>query len=242
MHSMTSAPSFRYLAAALLLALLAGCGPTKVKVQGNFPDPLMEPVPLTLGVWYTEEFANHEFFDEATGRAGSGWVVNTGEAQVSLWDKLLGGMFYQLVHMKGEPGPGQMNQVVSAVLIPHVEELQYAIPMHTNVKVYEIWMRYRFELVTTNGESIAEWTMPAYGKTPTAFLRSDDDAVNLAAVMALRDAGANFATSFMRVPEVAAWMNGEPVARPQVEVQEFGEAAPADETVLPEEAVQEVVE
>ena len=242
MHSMTSAPSFRYLAAALLLALLAGCGPTKVKVQGNFPDPLMEPVPLTLGVWYTEEFANHEFFDEATGRAGSGWVVNTGEAQVSLWDKLLGGMFYQLVHMKGEPGPGQMNQVVSAVLIPHVEELQYAIPMHTNVKVYEIWMRYRFELVTTNGESIAEWTMPAYGKTPTAFLRSDDDAVNLAAVMALRDAGANFATSFMRVPEVAAWMNGEPVARPQVEVQEFGEAVSTDETELPEEAVQEVVE
>ena len=242
MHSMTSAPSFRYLAAALLLALLAGCGPTKVKVQGNFPDPLMEPVPLTLGVWYTEEFANHEFFDEATGRAGSGWVVNTGEAQVSLWDKLLGGMFYQLVHMKGEPGPGQMNQVVSAVLIPHVEELQYAIPMHTNVKVYEIWMRYRFELVTTNGESIAEWTMPAYGKTPTAFLRSDDDAVNLAAVMALRDAGANFATSFMRVPEVAAWMNGEPVARPQAEVQEFGEAVSTDETELAEEAVQEVVE
>ena len=242
MHSMTSAPSFRYLAAALLLALLAGCGPTKVKVQGNFPDPLMEPVPLTLGVWYTEEFANHEFFDEATGRAGSGWVVNTGEAQVTLWDKLLGGMFYQLVHMKGEPGPGQMNQVVSAVLIPHVEELQYAIPMHTNVKVYEIWMRYRFELVTTNGESIAEWTMPAYGKTPTAFLRSDDDAVNLAAVMALRDAGANFATSFMRVPEVAAWMNGEPVARPQVEVQEFGEAVSTDETELPEEAVQEVVQ
>ena len=242
LHSMTSAPSFRYLAAALLLALLAGCGPTKVKVQGNFPDPLMEPVPLTLGVWYTEEFANHEFFDEATGRAGSGWVVNTGEAQVTLWDKLLGGMFYQLVHMKGEPGPGQMNQVVSAVLIPHVEELQYAIPMHTNVKVYEIWMRYRFELVTTSGESIAEWTMPAYGKTPTAFLRSDDDAVNLAAVMALRDAGANFATSFMRVPEVAAWMSGEPVVRPQVEGQEFGEAVSPDETGLPEEAVQEVVE
>ena len=242
MHSMTSAPSFRHLGMALLLALLAGCGPTKVKVQGNFPDPLMEPVPMTMGVWYSEEFANHEFFDEATGRAGSGWVVNTGEAQVSMWDKLLGGMFYQLVHMKGEPGPGQMNPVVNAVLIPHVEELQYAIPQHTNVKVYEIWMRYRFELVTTAGESIAEWTMPAYGKTPTAFLRSDEDAVNLAAVMALRDAGANFATSFMRVPAVMAWMNGEPVARPRDEVQEFEEPAPADEIALPEDAVQEVVQ
>ncbi|HEY6132237.1 MAG TPA: hypothetical protein VIV27_09465 [Halioglobus sp.] len=35
------------------------------------------------------------------------------------------------------------------VLIPHVEELQYAIPIHT--RVYEIWMRYRIELVTPEG-------------------------------------------------------------------------------------------
>jgi hypothetical protein len=69
-------------------------------------------------------------------------------------------------------------------------------------------MRYRFELVTRQGQTIAEWTMPAYGKTPTAFLRSDEAAVNLAAVMALRDAGANFAVTFQRIPEVAAWLGG----------------------------------
>jgi len=205
---MTSVPELRLLGVTLLLALVAGCGPTKVKVEGSFPEPLMEPVPLTMGVWYPEEFANHEFFDEAKSRSESGWVVNTGDAQVAMWDQLLDGMFYKLVHMKGKPAPKQMNQVVNAVLIPHVDELQYAIPQHTNVKVYEIWMRYRFELVTSGGKPIAEWTMPAYGKTPTAFLRSDEAAVNLAAVMALRDAGANFATSFTRVPAVVEWLNG----------------------------------
>jgi len=92
------------------------------------------------------------------------------------------------------------------VLIPHVDELQYALPAHTNIKVYEIWMRYRFELVTNGGEPIANWTMSAYGKTPTAFLQSDEAAVNLAAVMALRDAGANFATNFTRVPGVHSWL------------------------------------
>ncbi|WP_238946948.1 hypothetical protein [Seongchinamella unica] len=210
---MTSAPEWRLLGMTVLLALLAGCGPTTVKVQGSFPEPLMEPVPLTLGVWYTKDFANHEFFDEAKSRSESGWVVNTGEAQVAMWDTLLAGMFSRLVHMKGKPAPGQMNQVVNAVLIPHVDELQYAIPQHTNVKVYEIWMRYRFELVTNAGKPIAEWTMPAYGKTPTAFLRSDEAAVNLAAVMALRDAGANFATSFTRVPAVAEWLDGRQVGK-----------------------------
>ena len=190
----------------VLLSILVGCGPTKVVVNGNFPPPLMEPLPLTIGVWYGEDFANHEFFDEAKNRSESSWIVKTGEAQVQMWDTLLTGMFKNVVQMKGAPGPGQMNQVVDAVLIPHVDELQYAIPAHTNIKVYEIWMRYRFELVSSGGEPIAEWTMSAYGKTPTAFLQSDQAAVNLAAVMSLRDAGANFATNFTRVPAVQSWL------------------------------------
>ena len=209
-RSMTFAPDrnapWRALTASLLLIALCACGPTKVVVDGDFPAPLMEPLPLTLGVWYEEDFANHEFFDEAKGRNESSWVVQTGAAQVEMWDILLDGMFENLVHMKGRPEPGQMNPSVDAVLIPHVEELQYTIPTHTNVKVYEIWMRYRFELVTVAGDPIAEWTMTAYGKTPTAFLRSNQAAVNLAAVVALRDAGANFATSFNRVPEIQEWM------------------------------------
>ena len=203
--------ALRGVAIAIVAGLLAACGPNEVVVKppaGEFPQPLMEPLPLVVGVWYTEDFAGHEFFDEAKGRAESSWIVRTGDAQVQMWDNLYGAMFNELVHMKGKPAPNQMNEVVNAVLIPHVEELQYAIPTHTNVKVYEIWMRYRFELVTVDGKTIAEWTMPAYGKTPTAFLRSDEAAVNLAAVMALRDAGANFAVTFERVPEVAAWMSG----------------------------------
>ena len=60
---------------------------------------------------------------------------------------------------------------------------------------------------TTNPDQyFADWTLTAYGKTPTAFLQSDEEAVNLAAVVALRDAGANFATSFTRVPDIATWM------------------------------------
>ncbi len=217
-RSTISAPEARLAVAALALVLLSACGPARVEVEGSFPAPLMEPLPLTMGVWYTEEFASHEFFDEAKSREESGWIVKTGEAQVQMWDTLLDGMFYELVHMKGKPGPGQMNQLVDAVLSPHVEELQYAIPAHTNVKVYEIWMRYRFEMVSRGGKPIAEWTMASYGKTPTAFMQSDEGAVNLAAVMALRDAGANFATNFTRVPQVQDWL------------QEKWQPAPGEET------------
>jgi hypothetical protein len=206
---MTSVPDARALlrlAVVLLLALLAGCGPAEVVVKGNFPAPTMEKLPLTIGVWYDPGFANHEFYDEAKSKKESSWLVKSGEAQVQMWNTLLNGMFARVVPMVGQPGPGQMNPSVDAVLIPQIAELQYAIPAHTNVKVYEIWIRYHLQLVTTGGDPIADWTMPAYGKTPTAFLQSDQSAVNLAAVMALRDAGANFATSFARVPGVQTWL------------------------------------
>jgi hypothetical protein len=217
---MISAPDRgrRLPAIALLLTLLAGCGANEVVVHGNFPTPLIEPLPLRLGVWYDEAFAGHEFFDEAKSREESDWIVKTGQAQVQMWDTLLGGMFSELVHMQGRPAPGQTSQRVDAVLVPHVDELQYAIPAQTNVKVYEIWMRYRFELVTIGGAPIADWTMTAYGKTPTAFLQSDETAVNLAAVVALRDAGANFATTFTRVPEVRDWLAQRAAPRQETEL------------------------
>jgi hypothetical protein len=191
----------------VILLFLSGCNSTKqVIVQGNFPSPLVSKIPVSLGVWYGDDFANHEIFDESRSRAESDWIVKTGQAQVQMWDTLLAGMFENLVHLEARPAAGSDIQGVDMVLIPHVEELQYAIPTQTHIKVYEIWMRYRFEMVTTDGEKIAEWFMTAYGKTPTAFLQSSEKAVNFAAVMALRDAGAHFVISFGSDPELREWM------------------------------------
>ncbi|NND67723.1 MAG: hypothetical protein HKN19_09060, partial [Halioglobus sp.] len=186
--------------------LLAACGSPQVVVEGQFPAPLMDPKPLDIGVWYTQEFRNHVFSEEGTKKRGGAWVVETGAAQVQMWDRLFAGMFENIVYLAEAPGATAVPGV-DAVLIPQVAELQYAIPAHTNVKVYEIWMRYRFQLVTPTGDALGEWEMTSYGKTPTAFLQSDEAAVNGAAIMALRDAGANFATSFDRVPAVKEWLS-----------------------------------
>jgi len=191
---------------ALLALALAGCGPSRVDVKGSFPEPLMDPLPVNLGVWYSPDFSTHEFSDAGENRGESGWVVKTGEAQTQMWDTLLNGMFSELTHLDSEPGSDADAAPVDAVLIPAVDELQYTIPTHTNVKVYEVWLRYRFKLVEPDGDTIADWTMTSYGKTPTAFMRSNTAAVNLAAVVALRDAGANFATKFVRIPEIEQWL------------------------------------
>lgn len=56
------------------------------------------------------------------------------------------------------------------------------------------------------GDSIAEWVITAYGKTPTAFLQSQEAALAQAINVALRDAGATLYTGFERVPELQAFL------------------------------------
>lgn len=211
----------RWLLLLCLTLLGAGCASKQVVVEGTFPAPLLDPLPVTVGVIYPSAFAQHEFFDEAKGRAESDWLVKTGEAQVEFWDILLTGLFNEVVHIQDWETVQSRGADIDGVLIPAIAELQYTIPTHTNVKVYEIWMRYEFRLVDVSAihqqedgalsfnpeDRIAQWPVTAYGKTPTAFLQSDEEAVNLAAVVALRDAGAHFITTFGRTPDVATWLN-----------------------------------
>ncbi|MED6301494.1 MAG: hypothetical protein VX629_04130 [Pseudomonadota bacterium] len=215
---MTLGPKARRLLTLITLLVLAACTSREVIVKGSFPTPLVDPVPVSVGVLFTQEFKEHELVDDATGRGEVSWRVSTGTAQVEFWSTLLPAFFQNVVFI--ESYEDLQTYDVDAVLIPKVADVQYAIPLYTNVKVYEIWMRYNLALVEPeqiideenasisleNIQPFAEWPMTAYGKTPTAFMQSDIDAVNLAAVMALRDAGANFITSFLRVPGVMDWI------------------------------------
>ncbi len=202
----------RIIANATMAVLLSACGANEVVVKGQFPQPVLEKLPVTLGVYYNPEFRNHEFFDRSTTRGESDWIVRTGDAQTQMYDTLLGGMFERVIYLNELPREDRVDSVgaekVDAVLVPHVDELQYSIPRHTKINVFEIWMRYRYELYSPEGVVLADWTMTSYGKTPTAFQRSAEAAVNLAAIVALRDAGANFAVNFSGVPEVKQWLEG----------------------------------
>jgi hypothetical protein len=136
-------------------------------------------------------------------------------------------MFDEVVHIRDWETVQSRGADIDGVLIPAIADLQYTIPTHTNVKIYEIWMRYQFRLVDISAihqqedgslsfnpdERLAAWPITAYGKTPTAFLQTDEEAVNLAAVVALRDAGAHFVTTFGATPEVAGWLDN--IARRQ---------------------------
>ena len=218
LDSMTLGRKAQRLLTLMTLLVLAACTSREVIVEGTFPTPLVDPVPASVGVLFTQEFKEHELVDDATGRGEVSWRVSTGTAQVEFWSTLFPAFFQNVVFI--ESYEDLQSYDVDAVLIPQVADVQYALPEHTNVNVFEIWFRYGLALVEPeqivdeenaaisldNMQPFAEWPLTAYGKTPTAFLQSQEEGVSFAAVMALRDAGANFITSFLRVPGVMDWI------------------------------------
>ena len=188
------------LATALLLTACAG----NVTVEGEFPTPLVDQRDLAVGVVANPKFQNFEYEEKSKDRLK--WTIGTGGAQEKLLYTLLHAMFREVTTLQDLPA-GATPAPVDLVLVPRVKEFQYAMPRETKVNIFEVWIKYSIQVYDRQGAMLADWVMPAYGKTPTAFLKSEDDALNQAVIMALRDAGANFITGFDKVPEIKAWLS-----------------------------------
>jgi hypothetical protein len=187
---------------------LFACSSANVKVSPilEFPTPLVEPLPLKIGVYYTDEFQNYVYDESQDAQGADETVIDLGNAQISLFERVLPSVFTQ-VEVLDELDRSALPGGLDAILVPAVVEVEFSAPRYSNAKIYEVWIKYEFELIAPNGSTIAKWPMPAYGKTPTAFLKSSKQALNLASLMALRDCGAAFITGFPRVPEVARWID-----------------------------------
>ena len=189
----------------LMVALsLAACGVNNVVIEGDFPTPNINKLPLSVAVYYDEaltEFAYIEYSE--TGNEE--YNIASGQSHVDLFNAVLPAMFDDVVVV------GTIEEAealgVDAVFAPIIEEFQLALPAKTKLDVYEVWIKYNMRLMTPEGGYIADWVLTSYGKTPTESMRSAENAINEAAIVALRDLASSFSLSFTQVPEVRDWLN-----------------------------------
>lgn len=190
----------------ILLAFgLAACGPTVVTMKplSEFPAPLVEPLPVTVGVHYPPAFADYSHKEKRPGPAGEEWTIALGAPQVQVFRTVFGASFRDVVEL-GTQKAGDSH--VSAVIVPSVTDFQFALPDDTKGKVFEIWIKYDIGIHDAAGAEIGHWIFTAYGKTPTAFLTTDADAIHAATVVALRDAGASMVSGLQRDARIREWL------------------------------------
>jgi hypothetical protein len=204
LSKVTARRSVRRLVPLALLAL-AACGGASVSVPPNLPVPVVNRIPLTMGIYLADDlrsYIHHEALE--TGD----WRIEFGPVQDLMFNNLLQGMFDGVRPIQEPTAPGGE---ADGVLVPSIQEVQFSTPEQTRSDYFEVWVRYRFELYDRDGQVVGDWPLTAYGKANAGNygMNSREPALQAAALAAMRDAMAFFTVQFRTIPVVQTWMNAE---------------------------------
>ena len=192
------------LTISLISCFLISCGVSNLVIQGSFPTPNINKIPLSVAVYYDDALRAFSYMEYSeTGREESN--IESGESHIRLFNAVLPAMFEEVIEVEGFDDPNV--QGVDAVFAPVIEEFQLALPEKTKLEVYEVWIKYNMRILNPSGVSLADWVVTSYGKTPTETFLSVEDGINDAAIVALRDLASSFSLNFTRVPEVQDWLS-----------------------------------
>ena len=194
----------RPLTISLVSCFLVSCGVSNLVIQGNFPTPNINKIPLSVAVYYDDALRAFSYMEYSeTGREEIN--IESGESHIRLFNAVLPAMFEEVIEVEGFDDPNVQD--VDAVFAPVIEEFQLALPEKTKLEVYEVWIKYNMRILNSSGVSLADWVVTSYGKTPTETFLSVEDGINDAAIVALRDLASSFSLNFTRVPEVQDWLS-----------------------------------
>jgi hypothetical protein len=183
---------YKLLLTLLCLSLLQGCS-SNVVVKGVVPTPVTERYPVKVSLVIDENLRKFTLHDKREKKI----TLAIGEAQIGMFTTVTHALFSSVTVSDNVDSSG--NTALS--IYPTIEEVQLATPFDNQFKVFEVWLRYTVSLFDNKGTLLNDWQLTAYGKTPTRFLGSDEDALNQATMMALRDAGARLTLELPRLPE-----------------------------------------
>lgn len=189
----------RSAAAAAACGLLVGCS-SSVIVESDFPTPLIEPLPVSMGLIFDEELYNYIYTEDIPEQ--STWTIALGDANVAMLQPLFETMFTDTQVVKSVPvdNAGQLD----GVLHPVLEKFEFDVPIGERDEFVEVWMQYRLTLLEPEGDVVTEWDVSGYGKSELG--RDREEAVLKAAIVAMREVGATISTKFAEQPPVAYWL------------------------------------
>lgn len=187
----------------LLAALLNGCA-NSVRVADDFPVPLVEKLPLTVGVVLNEKLSNYVHIEDPILDAE--WTIDIGTANVDMFRSLFTGMFDQVLELELDADGNPVlpaETTLDAIIEPRLEDFEFSVPQQSGNDQFTVWIKFNIRITTPEAEPISNWRVTAYGQVDQGSLGlGDDDAMNEAAIMALRDAAANISTNFSKAPGV----------------------------------------
>jgi hypothetical protein len=199
---MTTTP-FRPALAALCVALSA-CTATKLETKAQLPPPLIEQLPVRVGVHYPEEFRAYVHRET---RGTIDYEVTLGEAHVTNLDWLLKAMFREVVPVEDPSRVSSVRPPLAFVLEPKFEEFSFLTPKDVAGEAFIVTIRYMLTLYDGNGARVDSFTLTGYGRERARTLASKEP-LAIATQRAMRDAGAKVAVELTDQDSVRLLLRG----------------------------------
>jgi hypothetical protein len=98
------------------------------------------------------------------------------------------------------------DTTLDGVIEPKLDKFEFDVPQGERDEFVEVWLQYQITVYEPSGGTVIQWPVSGYGKSE--LLRDAEDAVQRAAVIAMREAGATIATKFSEQPQVRQWLGG----------------------------------
>lgn len=216
-------------AAILAVLLLAGCTATKLTTQAQLPPPLIDKLPVRVGVHFSKEFA--EYVHKET-RSQIDYEVTLGPAHVTNLNWLLGAMFAELVEVEDPAAVADIRPPLLFVLEPKFEEFSFLTPKDVAGEAFVVTIRYLLTLYDGSGGRVDSFTYTGYGREKARTLATKEP-LAIATQRAMRDAGAKVAVELTDQEAVRLLLRTPPdpmPAKPAVQVSAGESPSSAEQT------------
>jgi hypothetical protein len=190
--------------AALCLGLMTACTATKLETKAALPPPLLERLPVRVGIYYSKEFREYKHLET---RGTIDYEVNLGPAHVTNLDWLLKAMFQELVPVDDPTRVSQITPPLAFVLEPKFEEYSFLTPKDVAGEAFIVTIRYLLTVYDGMGARVDSFTFTGYGRERAHTLASKEP-LAVATQRAMRDAGAKIAVELTDQDSVRLLLRG----------------------------------
>ncbi|MFO1406215.1 MAG: hypothetical protein U1F08_01645 [Steroidobacteraceae bacterium] len=185
-------PRLARLLAVLGLAAAAGSCTTQFEAEPSIPEPLIEKIPLVIGVYLSPEFRTKVYAEE---RDGGDYSISIGKAQTDGFMRLMSALFEQAIPVDAVDAAARTDPRIRGVIEPVLEDFAFVTPYDSGTDAYAVSLRYKVTGYRADGQVVDSWTFTGYGAAKNeGMLPSGEEALRTAVRLAMRDAGAKLAT------------------------------------------------
>lgn len=201
----------------LFAGLLSGCGSGVAFQAPTIPAPLVEQIPMSVGLRMPNNFEHFVHQEKVFGREE--WTIDLGRSNAALFEQLFNHMFAGVKVLSESDDPQLLP--LDALIETSIEAFEFSTPEQSNTDAFAVWIRYRIKVYDREGEFLSEWPVSAYGKSQTTTM-AKSQALQRAAVLAMRDAAALMIMKFDEETQISTLIDrpaapSVPVVDPQTD-------------------------